>query len=736
MDKKDISIIERSFTPVFHDKNQTVDLTSTLHPLKSLAIKELEIVTDKDKKESKKDKFVVSSIDCIYSNIRTIPKYIRNIIFIICFIGLINETLIWNIRFMFMYPRQFYYCYNTFSKSLEFVEPSSICTGKQSSDLDFIYVDSGVYNQSFVQELSNINNLYLKFFYNQSELYYKKKSEIIMVKSNNYTGCLINTELEKTLFSNKFFQICKVNQNLFLFSAVAFMGNFIGNSVFAFLSDLFGRKNIFISGLFSSGIGSLGIFFSTQLILSESSEAITSFETKNNVTYNYLNDDYDLFIRNIKYMNLVIDSYSELKLFFCIFIFLANLGYSLIYTNGLCLTLEYSVNDQEVHSNFFYYHSAISLSFFVSYIFNTKISHSFEYSYGICGIFLIIFGFSCIFYMHDSPRQCFEFYDFAGMTNVFNRIIQNDEIDKFYQSASFKDKIIELELKYNEKRRATILRSLMRKQSKVMMITYYKAVYETIKLNNTRNQPIIFFSRNELLESPVLLFKIMFYERKIRDNFLFCLAIIQLISSNYFIVSNSIISRRFLNRNNLYNNHVYNTPPFFNLIVVFISNYLFYFLNKFFGIKLCFSVCFFFTIILSIIHDAPTLVLPEMMDLNLYDYKKTYLFSIFQYTNQNIGLVIAISFFCNGLYYCLIFYLISLTKTSFRCLFIGITSVFIKLNFFIIALFCIYVDLSIIFMSITSVIGLVITIFLNDSHDFNIIRDKKKLEVNNEEKET
>ena len=118
-----------------------------------------------------------------------------------------------------------------------------------------------------------------------------------------------------------------------------------------------------------------------------------------------------------------------------------------------------------------------------------------------------------------------------------------------------------------------------------------------------------------------------------------------------------------------------------------------------------------------------------MTDQNKYDLSKLITYNSDFNKNININCVISMAFFVNGLFYSIFLHLFSYTKTVYRCTFIGIYMLFIKITMLYCGTFNLIFDKNFIFIMMISIVGIFTAFFIEDKQDYNIISDKKKLEI-------
>ena len=156
---------------------------------------------------------------------------------------------------------------------------------------------------------------------------------------------------------------------------------------------------------------------------------------------------------------------------------------------------------------------------------------------------------------------------------------------------------------------------------------YYESIIKSIKIDCAKNQTNIIFVPKDLIQNPYFLYTIMYYNKKISKGFILTQSIILIVCLISNFTTNIYLSNKIFTKENLYNNKIINSPILIFTLFLILSNYFFYFMNKFCGLKIWLSICYVFCFILSICYEAPFNT-PEMSDFNNYGRDQVDLFNI------------------------------------------------------------------------------------------------------------
>ena len=126
--------------PSMKPQSNLTIFTSTNSNFKSKLTEEIKIKNEEEKK------IIVGSIDKIYMNIKTVPKYLKILIILVCIITFFNEILFWSIRLTFNSNRQYSYCFDINSNSMKFMEDSKICENFNTNKNVFLYLNQRIWN--------------------------------------------------------------------------------------------------------------------------------------------------------------------------------------------------------------------------------------------------------------------------------------------------------------------------------------------------------------------------------------------------------------------------------------------------------------------------------------------------------------------------------------------------------------------------------------------------------------
>jgi len=452
---------------------------------------------------------------------------------------------------------------------------------------------------------------------------------------------------------------------------------------------------------------------------------------------NSLDKDYQQDFETIMtgiYKSRVISSNLKSLQFF-IFALLAIMVFCFANLDTSCLSyiMEISINDNCIYWNYYIFWTAKTLSFLLSYtLLQIFASIGMTYALLIGGFSQIIILILFWIYAFESPRINFEYSNYTELTDFFNHNVPNDNLNKLYINPNLVNNsqaglLAELE-RNRQFHRINLFSEIWNK----MMCYGTKANSTRIK-KQINKYDFAYVTRSELIRNPFIMYNILLFDKHLRKNFLILLSFTFNISIIHFIVASHWNQYYITNRLDLYNFYFINQYQIYLCVCICLSNYFFYLFIKFFGYIRIMVISFIIIFIFSIILSARNLFKSEVEDLNRYTFHSS------KYENDEIGrgltyfYYLIIIFFTNGLYFCLVFYILQFTKTISRCLLLGVCKCLSNLAGIISNMILNNFENSFFFVALASITGFIHCYFLYTDFDFSKITDFRKIELENNE---
>ena len=677
-----------------------------------------------------------------------------------CFLLLIfNNCVLWIFCYMASIQKNESYCYNPYLREFEVCVDFDFCPS--SGNHDFIYInDNDLSNAEIKNEINNINNKYQDFYNFESKIFSKLNKKFIKNDStlSKYSITIILTKNENYLFNNTFRVGCE-NYLLGILIIIA-ISSTIGTLLFGLLADIFGRKKILISANIIQTFGGLILFLTTFFITKYNKEDIL----KEKFNENFINSFANYFNESIKFSNIYINNYLEIKnevlktrtinnnfkdfnIFIFISMFLIFLTNSSIKIVSLSYILENALTEEKVMLYFLFFNFSQPISILLSTIM-VIYTNSFEYPILICSLVILIITILFIIFFYESQRYNFEYCYYSQITEFSKYILGNEELYKNYRvkSEENNNNIEQIMLEKESGNYFGILYSTddYRIQSELNneKINIHTHVLDTIKFDKNQfykelySRKLIsqykskhFIELFNIYKKPFYIFKLIFADKHFKKKsniiigFIINLSIIinlplQRITSNYLFQREKLISTKvFIN--------------YLALCVLLIIIILFpfvHYLTKCFGI---YAVLFPFLVLITIGTWLFELIRFLMSDEDIIDITK-------YDDNRNDKLIdngnsyllphifiISISLFC--LDYVLYFYIIKLSKTIYRCSLLSLAQIIYNLSFIVGFGIENFISGGYYFTGIFSGIALINSFFINSSDDSLNINDIRKI---------
>jgi hypothetical protein len=706
---------------------------------------------------------IVARIDNIYLSIKDTPKYYSKIRILIFIISVFSLTHQWMFLSISGPAKNNYYCLDAFSREFKLCDQSEFCHNVDTGLNYFVFIDDEkIANKDILTEIYNINKNYLNYFlkdglrFSMQNAKFDKYVEVDTL----YIIVFAITYNEKWNIYSTFSQYCKRQETVSQLVLSMFVSIIIGNLMWGFLADVFGRKPILIIMGTIQFLGAIIIFSVTRFILStgkpiamtttnniqnSTAENITTnFDTSRSFLFDYKSDP------NISnYTTFKIDSFENqdinkiyetqfnannqelinhktIQRNFSKYKFLILTGFVLIFfctsaTNNISLAyiLENSINDTEVYSNYAFLHYSIPLSYLLHFILLTMIN-SFHIPILICASITLIATLFLLFIAYESPRHHYEFFEYKKITQFFEGIVQKELIEKFYRS----DEVPKFRKEIQKQIRKVNYLEVLCGQVIFLGYNARQRRYKDMVLQNK----MVEVRRYEILRNPYLLFLLIIKNKQVKKNLLVIISLVAIIG----FIFNLTICKFNLNlvhsRESFYNNIIVNQAVFYLALNMALSLYIFNFILKFFGFSIILLICFAVIFFFSLMFELFSLGSRNFEDMNVYTYNSMDI--IFKQRGATLlTFLFIVTFFSTALYGVMFFYLTKLTKTLYRCTYYGMFRCILDFTVLFSIALSQYFEKNFFYVSVLSVIGFVNTYFIQEDFDFTLVADFREIEL-------
>lgn len=699
---------------------------------------------------------------------RTCCDYFFNLV-LICFLMIfLNGCYIWIVFIIFSRPKNKFYCFDSDSREFKICGLYDFCPINGVRDI--IYSDS-IYDININNEIKNINDKYIDFYVKQATVYsfMNKKISRKNPTMHKFGVTIISTYKENYLLKNTFKTGCE-NYMLNVVLAIGF-GTIIGNIIFGYVGDIFGRKKVIIIAHFIEIIGSLIIIFTTYSAVNRgkkiTDEQFKPFNNKKIFNFDYTKDDYyhiQNFIRyfNLKYFensnmnkiykenfNIFIQEILESKYindYFMKYRFLFVFGFFLIFSSNstikssiLAFILENALTEYSMNLYFLYFNFTFPLSLFFTIIMITSLDSFHFFMLILCILqFLLIIIYSIFFY--ESQRFNFEYAYYTRITDFAVYILGEDKLKRKYSE----------DFKYNEK-------SNIDKEKVQINLYYSKDTRDKYKIknelnNNQENESATFLSsfleseedskiskkkkeniikRNYILGNPFSILSLINKEKLIKSHMFLVLSFISSLSLVSNISLSKITSPAFITREKLitsetiiFSNITLYPILYFILLFPFIHAFI-----KCIGLGIILRISLGMTFVSCIIYELICLSSREMTDLTETKYNSMDII-YYKYIKALTAFIYLDSISNVGIQYSLYFFLTKLTKTIYRCSFFGICNIFIDLAFLISLALEEAIEKTYAYSFLFALISFIISIFIIPNDDSLNITDLREIKFN------
>ena len=694
------------------------------------------------------DKIIVDNIDNIYLNVTKLPnKLFKQRIFLLI-IAFYVSCIHWTFLFLTKRKMERDYCFTRLNQ-FEVCTPEQYCSQNVISQINYyIYNDSLItYNnslnahQNFLEEMNEINQYYKEFFLNYN--YIISKNRLLLTKDlskenlDNFNFVILLTKKEKWNIFLNYYSFCERDMYYFYITGMIITGGILGSFLFGILADIFGRKKIIIVTLFIVTLSLIIITILCFILEHKKNIFLEEYKKKNINSKNNINY---AFLSNLFYQQKINNIFRTFSVKFLISIFFLNTALRPLFQISLSLLLENSSSDLNVLENYrrFIFISTALPPFILAIL--LIILNDFIYLFLFLSIsFFILFIFS-FFILNESLRHLYEYCEWKELTNkiinVFN-ITENNSIN-FKNKNEFEA----FQLEENEKMYKNMFKGSNHLNNH---IDYHTTKYEIIKKRiaairrDIRRNSDLIIKKSETKFNPYVIYACLSSNAYfMKSKYLFAILLFIIYIQEYF-VKKELLEEPFFGLSDLYidkhNNFIINSNFFILGIVIYISNYTYYF---FYRIS-CFKIILFTSlIIITILFYLYHFIIYETddfpVDLSQFNFKT---FDISHIRNNNYNykvyiLLFFIQFFLNGITFYINILFIKLSKTMYRCTFFAFNNILFLVSMGFGDMIIFQIKHYFILVSSLNFVGIVVSIFLGEFRNIPfIINDLKQNKYNN-----
>ena len=676
--------------------------------------------------------------------------YFFNLVLCNFFLLLFNNCYLWIFNYMFSDQKNKSYCYN------QNIKEFGVCTNKEYcpslGNHDFIYMNNdSISNNDIRNETEKINEKYLDFYVQESMIFSSLNKKFKKTEStiSKYSITIISSQNERYLFNNTFRVGCGTYFiELLCIIAIAFL---IGDILFGILSDIFGRKRILIIAVFIEIAGGYILFMSSFFIQNTKQCEKLNIKFNENFLTEFLsniddnNDFNNVYKKNFTTIKgevletmFINERFQTYKFFVFAGIFLIFLTNSSVKTITLSYLLENALTEESMSLYFLFFIMSIPLSIFLSSIMVIYLD-SFHFPILIVTCLQFIIIILIIIFFFESQRFNFEYCFYSRITEFTEYILGKEELKTNYRVKddelknnvdmsstiekenvnffgiyySLDDYRIQTELNNEKINENTNYKDSIKYQKNY----FYKYLYFNKIIQKPQSKNII--ERFNIFRNPFYFFQLMKKDRQLKKrafvifSFIISMSIVinltlQRITTNYFVQRDKLISKK-----------VFGTYLFSYIIISLIMLFPFvHYLVKCFGIYIILFPSLLVITISTAIFEIICFLNPDggFTDLTIY-HDGTNDKLVDSANKYLLPFVYLISFSFVSLDYIFYFFVIKLTKTIYRCLFLGSCQIIYDICFIISFGVEKYISGGYYYACIFSIISIVNSVFVNTSED-------------------
>lgn len=650
-------------------------------------IKKSQKINNSKDKNNNMDKIIVDNIENIYLNLSHLPNKLFWQKFLIFLIVFFVSSLHWVFLFLTKRKMERDYCFTKLNQ-FESCIPEQFCSEKCISKINYhLYNDSfGVHNNSlgshknFLEELKSINEYYKNFFINLN--YQISKEGLLFAldtsqkNTDKYSFVIILTKKEKWNIFLDLYSYCNKDAYYFYIVGMILLGGLIGSFLFGTLADIYGRKILIIITLF---IVTISLIFITAIAF--------TIEKK----YDFYLDNFNkYYISNTNFTNYDILSklyaqtntnllFRTFGMRFLISLFLLNLALRPLLKISLSLLLENSTSELIILKNLrlFTFITTGLPPFIVAQVL-IVINNSVALLLFLSLSFLILLILS-FFLLTESMRHLYEYCEWKELTKVIFSLYQiNDDVH-----INFKNKIEFQAFLLDENRQ--LFDNIFQKFEPIKSGAIKKTEYNlakrriiSIKRNIKRNS-ILIIKKYEIKFNPLILYSCINANAELMNSKYLIIIILFILYLQEYFIEKEILEIPFVGLSDFYinkdDNFIINSNLFILGIIIYLSNYFYYFFYRISCFKMILYISIIIILILLIFHYFITYKSDDFpVDLSEFNFPMLEL-PYTRTTNYIINInIFLIQFFFNGLTFYINILLLKLSKTLYRCFFLGMST--------------------------------------------------------------
>ena len=713
-----------------------------------------------EKSPKKEDRYIIKKKS-------TCCDYFFNLVLICVLMIFLNGCYIWVIFSIFSKRKNKCYCFDSDSREFKLCESDDFCpiSGKR----DIIYTDK-IYDLSIKTEINNINNKYIDFYSKEATIFSRLNKKLSRQDStmSKFGVSIISTYKENYLFTNTFRTGCE-NYVLNIVLSICF-GTIIGNIIFGYVGDIFGRKKVIIIAHLVEIIGSLIIILTTYACVNKGIKTKEEFKPFNNskmFEFDYTKDDYYHIQNFIRYFNLDYFEISNMnknyKDNFNAFIqeileskyinnhfkncrYLINFGFLLIFCSNssikstiLAFILENALTEYSMNLYYLYYNFTFPLSLFFSLFMIISLDSFQIFMLVLCILqFILIVIFMIFFY--ESQRFNFEYAFYTRITDFAIYILGEEKLKKNYsedfrynEKSSLEKEKVQIHMYYSRDTKDKYkIKNELNNNEENESCTFMTAFLENEANENIRkNKKENSIKRKYILGNPFSIFSLIKKEKFIKNHFLLVVSFISSLSLVNNISFSKFTSPIFITREKLFTTKTFILSHITLFPIIYII-LLFPFIHAFIkciGLGSILRISLGITLFSSFIYEIICFSSREVTDLTENKYNSIDII-IYKYLNPLTAFIYLTCISCVGIQYSLYFFITKLTKTIYRCTFFGICNIVIDISFVLGLALENTIEKTFAYSNLFALISLIISIFIISNDDSLNITDMREIKFN------
>lgn len=694
-------------------------------------------------KKKKLDKIIVDNIENIYSNISHLPNKLFWQKFLLLLIVFYISSIHWVFLFFTKRKMERDYCFTKLNQ-FESCVPEQFCSVSCKTKINYhLYNDSyTVHNNSlgshlsFLEEIKSINEYYKNFFINYN--YQISKNGLLFSLDttqkniDKYSFVIILTKKEKWNIFLNLYSYCDKDAYYFYILGMIILGGLIGSFLFGILADIYGRRIIILITLF---ITTLSLIFITIIAFTIEKKYYYYLDNFNkNYISNTNNTNYDILSKLYAQTNT--------ELFFRTFgvrflssLFLLNLALRPLSKISLSLLLENSTSELIILENFrlFTFVTTGLPPFIIGHILiilNNSLALLLFLSLSFFILLLLSF-----FILTESMRHLYEYCEWKELTKVIFSLYKiNDDVH-----LNFKNKI-EFETFLLDENRILFdnifkkFETIKNENENIIKKSEYQiAKKRVISINRDikRNSALV-IKKYEIKFNPLIIYSSIAANADLIKSKYLIIIMLFIIYLQVYFMEKEILEIPFLGLSDFYinkgDNLIINSNLFILGIIIYLSNYFYYFFYRISCFKMILYISMIIISILLIVHYFITYNSDDFpVDLSEFNFPMLEI-PYTRTTNYLVNInIFFIYFFLNGLSFYINILLLKLSKTLYRCSLFGINTFLFLLSMAFGDCILFQIKHYFFFLGSLNLVAIVIVAFLGEFKNISyIINDLKR----------